>query len=196
MSLLRAFSGNEVRALAHGGVSLRPPEADDYEEWAALRAASREFLKPWEPTWPADDLSRPAFRRRLRRYADERRADHAFSFFVVSAESGTMLGGVTLSNIRRGVAQTATLGYWMGKPHAGKGHMTAAVRALIPFAFGELRIRRVEAACLPGNAASVSLLEKVGFRQEGYAREYLCIDGAWQDHLLFALVRGEGWSER
>jgi ribosomal-protein-alanine N-acetyltransferase len=67
--------------------------------------------------------------------------------------------------------------------------MTAAVSALIPFAFGALRLHRLEAACIPSNAASVRLLEKTGFRREGYAREYLCINGIWQDHLLYALLR-------
>ena len=56
----------------------------------------------------------------------------------------------------------------------------------MPFAFGSLRLHRLEAACIPSNAASIRLLEKAGFVREGYAREYLCINGLWQDHLLFA----------
>ena len=155
-------------------------------------APPHAFLKPWEPVWPVDDLTRPAFRRRLRRYADERHADQAFSFFIFSSITGEMVGGLTLSNIRRGVAQCCTLGYWMGEPHHGQGYMTAAVRAVIPFAFNQLRLRRIEAACLPSNVPSIRLLEKVGFAREGYAREYLCIDGTWQDHLLFALLKGDG----
>jgi [ribosomal protein S5]-alanine N-acetyltransferase len=189
MAFLRAFSDDDAPALRGDGVWLRAPHAGDYEEWSELRFRSRDFLKPWEPTWPPDDLTRPSFRRRLRRYAEERRLDHAHSFFLFQNNTNRLLGGVTISNIRRSVAQTGTVGYWAGQPYAGKGYMTAGVRALVPHAFGTLRLRRLEAACVPTNAASIRLLEKVGFEREGYAREYLCIDGIWQDHLLFALLR-------
>ena len=102
-----------------------------------------------------------------------------------------LVGGLTLANIRRGVAQAGSLGYWMGAPYARQGYMTAAVRALIPFAFGTLRLHRLEAACIPTNAASIRLLEKTGFVREGYAREYLCINGIWQDHLLYARLKDD-----
>jgi [ribosomal protein S5]-alanine N-acetyltransferase len=189
MAFLRAFTEDDAPALRGQGVWLRAPQTSDYEEWSELRFQSRDFLKPWEPTWPPDELTRPAFRRRLRRYAEERRLDHAYSFFLFQNDSNRLLGGVTISNIRRSVAQTGTVGYWTGQPFAGQGYMTAGVRALVPHAFGALRLRRLEAACIPTNAASIRLLEKVGFEREGYAREYLCIDGIWQDHLLFALLR-------
>ncbi|MFC5066682.1 GNAT family N-acetyltransferase [Flaviflagellibacter deserti] len=192
MAFLRALSDEQEPVLRGEGVTLRPPAGGDFEEWSDLRGRSRAFLKPWEPIWPADDLTRSAFRRRLRRYADERRSDSAYCFFVFGSESSLLLGGLTLSNIRRGVAQSCTLGYWMGEQFAGKGHMTAAVRAVVPFVFDRLALRRIEAACLPTNTASIRLLEKVGFVREGYARQYLCIDGIWQDHLLFALLRDDG----
>ncbi len=192
MALFRSIAAPEPAALIAGeGVLLRAPRPSDFEEWAALRQASRAFLVPWEPVWPADDLTRAAFRRRLRRYAAEMRADQAYPFFVVRRADHVLMGGITLSSVRRGVSQAATLGYWMGERHAGRGHMTAAVRALVPFAFDTLRLNRVEAACLPHNAASMRLLGKAGFRQEGLARRYLCINGVWQDHVLFALVRGD-----
>lgn len=171
------------------GVVLRPPQPADYAEWAQLREASRSFLMPWEPTWPADDLTRGAFRRRLRRYAEDQRADLAYPFFVFRTADNALVGGLTLGNIRRGVAQSGSLGYWMGAAYARQGYMTAAVRAVIGFAFGTLRLHRIEAACIPGNAASIRLLEKTGFAREGYAREYLCINGVWQDHLLFARLK-------
>jgi ribosomal-protein-alanine N-acetyltransferase len=138
-----------------------------------------------------DDLTRPAFRRRIRRYMEERRTEQAFAFFLFRQSDDVLLGGLTLSNIRRGVAQTCTLGYWMGEPHAGQGHMAGGVRTVIPFVFDVLRLRRIEAACLPGNQASIRLLERVGFIREGLARQYLCIDGRWQDHLLFAFLKGD-----
>ena len=74
----------------------------------------------------------------------------------------------------------------MGERHAYNGHMTGAVRALVPFAFGALRLHRIEAACLPHNGASMRLLERVGFQREGLARGLVCIAGRWQDHIVFA----------
>jgi [ribosomal protein S5]-alanine N-acetyltransferase len=174
------------------GVTMRLPQMHDFEEWAELRAASRDFLVPWEPTWPADDLTRAAFRRRIKRYSEDQRGDLAYAFFIFGKEDNSLLGGLTLANIRRGCAQSGSLGYWMGARHSHKGHMTAAVRALIPFAFGALKLHRIEAACIPANIASIRLLEKNGFRREGFARQYLCIDGVWQDHLLFARLEADG----
>ena len=170
-------------------VTLRLPQMGDFEEWAALREASRNFLVPWEPTWPADDLSRASFRRRLRRYAEDQRNDLAYPYFIFRNEDQKLIGGLTITNIRRGVAQAGSLGYWIGAAYAQQGYMTAAVRTLVPFAFSTLKLHRLEAACIPENAASVRLLEKTGFVREGYAREYLCINGIWQDHLLYAQVR-------
>jgi [ribosomal protein S5]-alanine N-acetyltransferase len=171
------------------GVVLRTPQATDHAEWADLRERSRYFLTPWEPIWPADDLSRSAFRRRIRRYTEDLRTDQSYAFLIFRSSDGRMVGGLTLANVRRGVAQAGSLGYWMGHPYAGQGYMTAAVRAVIPFAFGTLRLHRLEAACIPTNTASIRLLENTGFVREGYAREYLCINGIWQDHLLYGRLR-------
>src|SRR5262245_43275408 len=95
------------------GVILRQPQMSDHPEWAALRERSREFLEPWEPIWPADDLTRGAFRRRLKRYAEDQRSDQAYSFFIFRATDDALVGGITLSNVRRGVAQAGSIGYWM-----------------------------------------------------------------------------------
>lgn len=171
------------------GVVLRMPQMTDFEEWAALRESSRDFLTPWEPIWPDDDLTRGAFRRRLKRYAEDLRSDQGYAFLVTRYSDGALVGGLTLANIRRGVAQAGSLGYWMGQPYVRQGYMTAAVRAIILFAFASLRLHRLEAACIPTNIASTGLLEKTGFVREGYAREYLCINGSWQDHLLYARLR-------
>jgi ribosomal-protein-alanine N-acetyltransferase len=186
MAFFRTVSFNEpMPAIVGVGVSLRMPQNVDHAEWAALREVSRAFLTPWEPTWPSDDLTRGAYRRRLKRYADDQRADLAYAFLIFRSDDNAMVGGLTLANIRRGVAQAGSIGYWIGAPFARQGYMTAAVRALIPFGFQTLRLHRLEAACIPDNAASISLLEKTGFTREGYAREYLCINGVWQDHLLY-----------
>ena len=167
---------------------LRPAASADYVVWSRLRAASRAFLEPWEPTWPEDDLTRAAFRRRLRRQEEDIARDEAYPFLVFDAASNELLGGLTLGGVRRGVAQAATLGYWMGAQHAGKGHMSRAVAAAVDFAFTQLRLHRVEAACIPGNEPSIALLKRNGFEREGFARAYLKIDGAWRDHVLFGLT--------
>jgi ribosomal-protein-alanine N-acetyltransferase len=174
--------------LEHTQIFLRPPVQRDWRAWAALRAESRDFLVPWEPTWAYDALTRGAFRRRLRMYRAEMRQDASYSFLIFRRADKALLGGVTLSNLRRGVAQTASLGYWIGVRHCRQGHMTQALDAVMDFAFEHLVLHRVEAACLPDNHASRALLLKCGFREEGYARDYLRINGRWQDHMLFALL--------
>ena len=192
MAFFRSVSFSETLPIIDGGgVTLRPPQMADYAEWAAVREQSRGFLTPWEPTWPGDDLTRPAFRRRLRRYAEDLRSDQSYALFIFRTSDNGLVGGLTLANVRRGVAQAGSLGYWIGKPFARQGYMLAAVRALVPFAFGPLRLHRLEAACIPTNAASIGLLEKSRFTREGYAREYLCINGMWQDHLLFARLKND-----
>ncbi|HLY57312.1 MAG TPA: GNAT family protein [Stellaceae bacterium] len=190
MSRLGALFGLTPSAVRVDGarVHLRQPERADWPEWAELRGESRAFLKPWEPSWAHDALTRAAFRRRLARYAADWRDGEAYNFFVCRNEDGKLAGGIGLSQVRRGVAETGSVGYWIGERYARRGYMTEAVALLTGFAFGELGLRRLEAACLPTNIPSRKLLEHVGFRQEGYAREYLCIDGAWQDHLLFGLL--------
>lgn len=192
MAFFRTVSfGELIPAITGNGVLLRTPVSSDFAEWASVRERSRDFLTPWEPTWPADDLTRSAFRRRLKRYAEDQRGDLAYAFLIFRNDDGALVGGLTLANIRRGVAQAGSIGYWVGEPFARKGYMTAAVRALIPFCFSTLRLHRLEAACIPANAASIGLLEKTGFKREGYARGYLCINGIWQDHLLYARLRDD-----
>jgi ribosomal-protein-alanine N-acetyltransferase len=191
MAFFRTINFSEPLPIIEGdGVVLRTPQMTDFEEWAALREASREFLTPWEPTWPVDDLTRAAFRRRIKRYAEDLRTDTGYAFVIARYSDGALVGGLTLANIRRGVAQAGSLGYWTGLPFVRQGYMTAAVRALVPFAFNSLRLHRLEAACIPSNTGSIKLLEKTGFVREGYAREYLCINGVWQDHLLYGRLNG------
>ena len=178
-------------AIEGAGVTLRQPQMSDHAEWAALREKSRAFLEPWEPVWPADDLTRGAFRRRLKRYAEDQRSDQAYSFFIFRSADEVLVGGITLSNVRRGVAQAGSIGYWMGQSYARQGLMSVALRALIVFSFSGLRLHRLEAACITTNVASIRLLEKSGFQREGYARQYLCINGTWQDHLLYARLKDD-----
>src|SRR5262245_18840569 len=144
MALMRKDSDGS-RRIDGEGVYLRAPEPRDYADWSAVREASRGFLTPWEPTWAADELSRGSYRYKLRRYAEDARDDRAYALFVFREEDEALVGGATLSNIRRGVAQTASLGYWAGEMHARRGYITAAVRAVVRYAFEELDLHRVEA---------------------------------------------------
>ena len=191
MALLDFIAPESGLRLNGQGVRLRPPKWVDHQEWMELRQASRAFLQPWEPTWGEDDLTRPAFRRRLASYQRDIEAGVAFPFFVFREEDGALVGGVTLSNVRRGVAQMGSLGYWVGQPFARRGYTLAGVRTVIGFAFERLGLHRVEAACLPHNEKSASLLVKAGFEEEGFARAYLKIDGDWRDHRLFGLLSPE-----
>ena len=184
--------GLSAPLLCGDGVVLRPAQMRDFDQWSNLRARSRTFLTPWEPVWPEDDLTSLAFRRRVRRNQSEIENDEAFALLIFREADNKLLGGLTLGHVRRGVAQTATLGYWMGEPHAGKGHMSKAVRAALGFAFGPLHLHRVEAACLPRNQSSIRLLDATGFQPEGMAKGYLKINGLWQDHLLYGQVSLRG----
>jgi len=189
MALLRTATSSDIGPVIDAErVTLRTPQMSDYPAWAELRAASRDFLAPWEPLWAADELSRSSYRRRVRHYLRDLREDMGYALFIFSTKTGSLVGGLTLCNVRRGVTQACTLGYWIGAPYACQGYMTAAVRAAIPFVFDSLELHRLEAACLPSNTASIRLLERTGFTHEGLARRYLRINGIWQDHLLYALL--------
>lgn len=172
-------------------VYMRAPRRRDQRQWVDVRRVSREFLQPWEPTWPKDGAEPAAFRRRLRRFTEDWQSGDSFPFFIFHRNSDNLLGGVTLSNIRRGVTQAGTIGYWMGYPYIRRGHMAEAVGLVLDYAFDELRLHRIEAACLVHNDPSSRLLLKLGFTEEGLARQHLCIDGRWQDHRTFGILRSD-----
>lgn len=196
MAFLRSSSGHDSALTLRGrSVWMRGPLMADYVAWAELRAMSRDHLTPWEPQWQRDELSRSAYRRRVRHYQREAREDLGYAFLIFSESDDQLIGGLTLSNVRRGVTQAGVLGYWIGKPFAGRGHMTEAVRAAVVFAFDTLHLHRLEAATMPGNVASIRVLEHNGFRREGFARQLLKINGLWEDHLLHGLLAGDERSE-
>jgi [ribosomal protein S5]-alanine N-acetyltransferase len=189
MALLRTASPSDFGPVIESErVFLRTPQMSDYPAWAELRANSRDFLMPWEPLWAPDELSRASFRRRVRHYMRDLREDVGYALFIYDVHTNELVGGLTLCNVRRGVTQSCTLGYWVGAKYSNQGYMTAAVRAVVPFVFDSLELHRLEAACLPTNTASMRLLERAGFQREGLARRYLRINGVWQDHLLYALL--------
>ncbi|PSM18340.1 MULTISPECIES: GNAT family N-acetyltransferase [Nitratireductor] len=169
-------------------ITLKFPTGQEYAEWAELRGTSRQFLERWEPKWASDELGRPAWRTRIRRYREEHDRGTGTAFLIYLNDTGKMAGGISIGNIRRGVAQSAQIGYWMGERHAGRGIMLEALRLASGYGFETLGLHRIEAACIPGNTRSMRVLEKAGFTREGLLRSYLKINGTWQDHYLYALI--------
>jgi ribosomal-protein-alanine N-acetyltransferase len=172
-------------------MTLRLPQHADFRPWAALRESSRDFLTPWEPLWASDHLGRKAFTNRV--YWANRATSQgtALPLMLIRREDGALLGAITLDNIRRGPSQAGTLGYWIGHPYARQGYMREAILSVVHHAFTVLDLSRIEAACLPENAASRGVLEKCGFKYEGVAQSYLQIAGRWRNHVLYANLRND-----
>jgi ribosomal-protein-alanine N-acetyltransferase len=172
-------------------LTLRLPEMNDHVPWVTLRRTGEGFLREWEPTWSTDHFSRKAFRNRVYWAWRSREEGRALGLFLVGREDGTLMGAITLDNIRRGPAQTAQVGYWIGPDFARRGLMTEALAAVVHHAFTSLDLSRIEAACLPENTASRGLLERSGFKYEGVAQSYLQINGRWRNHVLYANLRND-----
>ncbi len=170
---------------------LRLPAHADWRAWTTLREASAAFLTPWEPVWSHDHLSRKAFTNRVYWAARAETQGTALPLLMFRRADQALLGAITLDNIRRGPAQTGTLGYWIGAEHARQGFMREAILAVVHHAFTAMDLSRIEAACLPENAASRGVLEKCGFKYEGVAQSYLQINGRWRNHVLYANLRGD-----
>ncbi len=183
------LSKDPNHVLEANGVRLRPARKGDYVSWQSIRAQNRRFLAPFEPSWSDLDLTRRAYDGLVRRSLRQARrgGEYSFLLFDISASDETLIGGLTLSNVRYRAARHANLGYWMGAEHAGKGQMSRAVALCLPFAFEYLNLRRLQAACLPHNKPSRRVLEKNGFIEEGFAEQYLQINGKWRDHVLYGL---------
>ena len=167
-------------------IYLRRLEVADAEALVEMLARDRSFLDQWEPTRPEGFYTLETHGRRLGMRQDV--AD--FGIFLTAGDE--LVGRVRLSGIVRGPFENAYLGYFVSERHNGRGYATEAVRQAVDAAFGELGLHRVQAAVMPRNVASVRVLEKAGFREEGFAPRYLQIAGTWEDHKLFA-VTAEEW---
>ena len=172
-------------------LTLRLPAAPDHQQWVELRIISAEYLTPWEPVWAQDHFSKRAFSNRVYWAKKTFDTERGVPLFMIRRDDNALVGAITLDNIRRGPAQTGTLGYWTGQEFARQGYMSEAIRGLVHYAFAELDLSRIEAACLPTNAPSRGVLEKSGFKYEGVAQAYLQINGRWCNHVLYSSLRGD-----
>ena len=172
-------------------VFLRPPKRRDALKWQKLRISSKSFLVPWEPSWDASSCTRRAYLRYFKNSNYLANMDRAYSFLIFKIDDKSLLGGINVGNVRRGVAQSASIGYWIGVKYARNGYMKEALKILIPSLFVDLRLNRIEAATLGENIASRNLLKNIGFKKEGVLRKYLKINGSWRDHILYSLLEND-----
>lgn len=151
-----------------------------------LLVRNRAFLAPFEPRRPEADFTIEGQCDAIAELAAARAADSAYAFCIRAG--GELVGRVTLSQVFRKAFRNCYLGYWVGEEHNGRGYATAAVRAAVDYAFGDLGLHRVQANVMTKNPRSGRVLEKAGFRREGLALRYLQIAGRWEDHHLYALT--------
>jgi ribosomal-protein-alanine N-acetyltransferase len=175
-------------------VRIRPLVLADAPALLALRLRNRAFLEPWEPRRDERFFTLGGQEEGVRAVLRDRDEGRALPFSI--EVEGALAGGINLNVIVRGVFENAYLGYWLDEAHGGRGIATEAVRQAVDHAFGPAGLHRVQAAVIPRNVPSLRVLEKLGFREEGYAERYLCIDGVWEDHRLFALTRADGVTSR
>ncbi len=167
---------------------LRPPSNIDGQNWLNLRNESRDFLEPFEPSW----VKRPLAKKDYESFLNKRRRqwlnDTGYSFLVFHQNDNSLVGNININNVVRGVAQFASVGYWIGEKYASKGYMTESLEAVIRYALTDLKLNKITAACLPENAASRRVLTKLNFSRDGYSKKYLKIAGKWQDHVLYSIL--------
>lgn len=175
---------------------MRPLRLRDAAAWSEVRIRNQAWLEPWEgapagqpPMRWADRHSTAVFGALLRQLRREARAGRAFPFAVTY--EGRLVGQVNVSGVARGAFDSGAVGYWVDRRVAGRGVVPTAVALVVDHCFGVAGLHRVEANVRPENTASLRVVDKLGFRQEGLHERYLYIDGGWRDHLSFALTREE-----
>ncbi|NJN17517.1 MAG: GNAT family N-acetyltransferase [Oscillochloris sp.] len=167
-------------------IYLRPPAPDDAATLIALNRQSIEHYQPWVNP-PLDEAQFAGY---LERSA---RADTA-ALLICRNPDNALLGVINLSQIFYGPLQSAYMGYYIGLPYAGQGYASAGIAAALDYAFGPLKLHRVEANIQPENRASIKLVARLGFTREGFSRRYLFIGGEWRDHERYAML-SEDWAE-
>jgi len=167
-------------------VILRPLRGRDRREWEALRAENIEWLRPWEATAPEPVGAGLAYRQLVRHF-DREAAEGRLQPFVIET-GGQLVGQMHLFGIAWASLRSASAGYWVAESVAGHGIGPFALAAACDHAFLVLGLHRVEVNIRPENTASLRVVQKLGFREEGLRQHYLHIDGAWRDHRSFALT--------
>ena len=170
-------------------IILKKPKKENWKEWAELRQKSRNFLQPWEPIWPNNFLTKKSFSNFINIIEDSIKKKTGYNFFIFKKETNNLMGGLSLTNFKTEEYKSITMGYWMGEEYAGKGYMKDSLKVICNYCFNNLKLNRIEAACLPKNLISKKVLLSVGFKKEGYAKKYLSINGKLEDHLLFAKIK-------
>ena len=183
------FARKEKLAIETERLTLRLPQMRDHQRWVDLRRTGSDYLTQWEPVWAHDHFSKRAFSNRVYWAKKTFDAGRGMPVFMIRRDDQALVGAITLDNIRRGPAQTGTIGYWTGQEFARMGYMTEAIEALTHYSFTTLDLSRIEAACLASNVASRGALEKSGFKYEGVAQAYLQIDGRWRNHVMYSNLR-------
>jgi len=189
MSFLNAYSlKKNLFEITGRKVILRPPQYSDWKAWADERKKNKLYLQPWEPLWSINELERSSFVKRVRMFERLSHNDQAYSFLIYKSDNEDFIGEVNISNVQRGIIQSCTIGYWIAKDCEGKGMMSESLELVKEFIFNELKLHRIEAACLPHNIPSLKLLLKNGFIKEGTARKLLKINDKWQDHTVLSFI--------
>jgi ribosomal-protein-alanine N-acetyltransferase len=171
-------------------VVLRPISQRDRDVWRRVRAANLGWLGRWDATAPSRSQAQPrSFASMVRSMRRDAKSGRQLPFVVEL--DGRFVGQLTVSNIVRGSAQYASIGYWIDESYAGRGIITRAVAMAIDHCFGPVGLHRIEVAIRPENTSSLRVVEKLGIKEIGYAPRYLHIDGDWRDHKLFAITRDE-----
>lgn len=175
---------------------MRPLRLRDASAWSEVRVRNQAWLEPWEgapesqpPLSWQDRHSTAVFGSLLRTQRREAKAGRSFPFVVTY--DGRLVGQVTVNGVVRGAFDSGAIGYWVDGRVAGRGVVPTAVALVVDHVFDVARLHRVEANVRPDNAASLRVVDKLGFRREGLHERYLFIDGAWRDHVTFALVRDD-----
>ena len=183
------FLEKKEKELVGKKVILRKPKKENWKEWAEVRQESRNFLQPWEPSWPRNFLTKESFTRFINMIEMALVKKTGYNFFIFHKKTNNLMGGLSLTNLKSEGYKSITIGYWMGETYAGKGYMRDSLKIISNYCFIDLALNRIEAACLPINLSSKKVLLNAGFKVEGYAKKYLNINGKLEDHLLLAKIK-------
>jgi ribosomal-protein-alanine N-acetyltransferase len=180
-----------VDALDGELVRIRPLRPSDARALLELRVRNRAFFSPYEPTLSDQHFTLDGQLEDIEQAQEDARRGRRHVFGIFTRAYDELVGRIALANVARGAWQNATLGYYIDEAYQGRGYATDAVRLAVRYAFDVAGLHRVQAGVLVDNARSARVLEKAGFRWEGTSLRYLCINGRWRDHLMFAVTREE-----